>query len=364
MTILLLADIGSSHTEKWALGLASRGIKIGLFSFNHSPRNWYEGNENILVLFQPEARIRRIDIFRKLGYLRFLPILRSKIKQFKPDILHAHYASSYGFLGSLSSFHPFVLSLWGSDVYAFPKKGVLNRNLLKMVLKNADEICSTSRVMSIEMSHYTTRNAHVIPFGVDTEHFRRKSFNKSGPFVFGTVKALEHIYGIDRLLRSFAVFLDLSNVDAVLHIYGSGSQEQNLKTLSETLGIEEKVSFKGFVSGDDLKAAYQNIDVFMALSRSESFGVAVLEASSMELPVITSNVGGFVEVVSNGETGFLVDGENSEDIVSKMMLLSENVELRFKMGQNGRFWVMERFNFESNLSSQIELYKEVKKENE
>jgi glycosyltransferase involved in cell wall biosynthesis len=356
MTILLLADIGSSHTEKWALGLASRGVKVGLFSLNYSSRNWYENNENIDLLFQPGDKVVRNEILHKFGYLGYLPKLRSKIRTLNPDIVHAHYASSYGFLGALIGFHPLVLSIWGSDIYSFPKEGLLKRKILQFVLKKADEICSTSHAMAIEMSSYTSKKAHVIPFSIDTDRFCKTMVKRSGPIVFGTVKALENVYGIDRLLRSFAKFLQMTKSDAVLHVYGSGSQENNLKTLAGNLGVAEKVSFMGFVTGDDLISAYQNIDVFIALSRSESFGVAVLEASSMEIPVITSNVGGFMEVVSNDETGYIVDGENLEQIVGKMKLLAEDDELRLKMGQNGRAWVIDKYNFQSDLTSQIQLY--------
>jgi glycosyltransferase involved in cell wall biosynthesis len=356
MTILLLADIGSSHTEKWALGLASRGIKVGLFSFNHTHQKWYEGMENIDLLFQANEPNPGVTFSQKILYFRFLPKLKLILKRFKPDILHAHYASSYGLIGALSNYRPFIVSVWGSDIYSFPKEGLLKRKILQFVLKKSDVICSTSWAMAGEMSLYTSKKAHVIPFGVDTDRFRRKVVQRSTPIVFGTVKALENVYGIDRLLISFAKFLHLTKSDAVLLLYGSGREEDNLKILARNLGIAESVSFKGFVSGDDLITAYQNIDVFIALSRSESFGVAVLEASSMGIPVITSNVGGFMEVVSNDETGYIVDGENLEQIVGKMKLLAEDDELRLKMGQNGRAWVIDKYNFQSDLTSQIQLY--------
>ena len=54
-----------------------------------------------------------------------MPPFKKTIKDFKPNILHAHYASSYGILGYLIKFKPFILSVWGSDIYHFPNKNLL-----------------------------------------------------------------------------------------------------------------------------------------------------------------------------------------------------------------------------------------------
>ena len=94
------------------------------------------------------------------------------IKKFEPQLIHAHYASSYGLLGYLTGFHPFVLSTWGSDILDFPNRNRINKWLLKKVIHSADQICSTSKVMAYSISKMTSHN-HIktIPFGVDTQRF-------------------------------------------------------------------------------------------------------------------------------------------------------------------------------------------------
>ena len=66
-------------------------------------------------------------LFHKVSYLCTMDVLKEKIDRFAPDILHAHYASSYGLLGALTDFHPYVISAWGSDVYDFPRKNILKK---------------------------------------------------------------------------------------------------------------------------------------------------------------------------------------------------------------------------------------------
>src|SRR4051812_2863748 len=111
--VLLLSDTNSEHTEKWALGLAAKGIKIGLFSFNKARYNWFENNSNIELLYQPDIGINANSKSTKLNYISNVKVLKKIIAKFKPDILHAHYATSYGLIGALTGFHPFVISVWG-----------------------------------------------------------------------------------------------------------------------------------------------------------------------------------------------------------------------------------------------------------
>ena len=359
MKVLLLADAGSGHTEKWAIGLASRGVEVGIFSFNRAKTDWFKTHDKIQLLFQPEVQITGKKLTEKLRYFSYLKKLKASIASFDPDILHAHYASSYGLMGALSGFKRFMVSVWGTDVYSFPREGLIKKWLLKYVLKKADEICSTSADMARETAQYTSKLVRVIPFGIDVIRFQKHTSATNELLVFGTVKALEDVYGIDRLILVFSEYAKSTTQNAELWIYGSGSRERKLRELAEHMGVSSKVKFRGFVSGKELIDAYEHLDVFMALSRSESFGVAILEASSMELPVIASNVGGLKEVVSDGSTGFLVGGNDQGLILQRMTELAENVSLRKKIGANGRSWVLEKYDFQVNLTQQIEVYREL-----
>ena len=70
-----------------------------------------------------------------------------------------------------------------------------------------------------------------------------------------------------------------------------------MSKLAQDLGIEKKVIFKGFIESALVPSALNSLDIFLAFSRSESFGVSVIEASSCCLPVVVSNVNGFKETV-------------------------------------------------------------------
>ena len=121
MKVLLLADPGSSHTIKWSLALVKHGIDIHIMGLSQFDDAVYR-NTGIIVetLSLPSDQFSDSSSqVSKSKYLKLLPQIKRKIETFQPDIVHAHYASSYGLLGALTKFHPLIISVWGSDVYEF-----------------------------------------------------------------------------------------------------------------------------------------------------------------------------------------------------------------------------------------------------
>src|SRR5699024_486512 len=147
--------------------------------------------------------------------------------------------------------------------------------------------------------------------------------------VIGTVKKLEHVYGIDILIKTTAFLIsylrehghdDLAK-RVRLQIVGKGPQLKELKDLTKEYQSESITEFIGTDPNEEVHNYLNQIDVFTAFSRSESFGVAVLEASACEIPVVVSNVGGLPEIVQNGETGFSIPLEHMDEIVEKLAKL-------------------------------------------
>ena len=362
--ILFLADINSAHTSKWALSLAAKGFTIGIFSLNKAKTDWFKGNANIEYLSDNIATdvAAKKDI-GKLGYIKAVPKLKKVITSFKPDILHAHYASSYGLLGALSGFHPFIISVWGTDVYEFPKKSFLHRFLFKRNLNKADCILSTSHSMAEETAKYTDSKIEITPFGIDLDVFKPqkvKSVFNEGDIVVGTIKTLEPVYGIKYLIEAFAmVSKKHSELSLKLLIVGGGSQEAALKQLCQISGIEDKVKFTGLVKYSEVPMYQNMLDVYVALSDSESFGVAALEASACCKPVVVSNVSGFVEIVENGVTGMIVTKKNSMVAASAIEKLVLDRDLAVRMGVNGRKRVEELYNWSKNINDIIQIYNSI-----
>jgi glycosyltransferase involved in cell wall biosynthesis len=362
MKILLLADPASVHTLKWANALSEKGMEVFLFGLSDFDRSVYNKNIKLETLNSSlKIKSRPDGSLAKVVYLRALSNIKKIIKTYKPDILHSHYASSFGLLGALTKFHPYIISVWGADIYNFPGKSFVHRKIIEYSLSKADKILSTSKFMSHKIREYSEKKIIITPFGIDTDKFRpmkvKSVFNHG--LVIGTIKTLEKKYGIEYLIRAFKIVKDkLPQQEIKLLIVGSGSQEKYLKELSINLKIDRDIVFTGFIKSDKVPEYHNMIDIYVAVSieDSESFGVAILEASACRKPVVVSDIGGLPEVVENGKTGIIVPKENPEELSKVLMKLIMDPESREKYGRNGRQKVLAEYVWEDSVKKMISIY--------
>ena len=192
--------------------------------------------------------------------------------------------------------------------------------------------------------------------------------DQTNQIVIGTVKSLAYKYGIDLLIRAYAqllvdpVVLDagLSN-KLHLRIVGTGPDRLSLEALAVKEGVSNRVEFVGAVPHSRVPEMLQGFDVYVAASRldSESFGVAVVEASACGVPVVVTDVDGLSEVVEQDRTGFIVPREDVDSLVSAMKSLILSAPLRKRLGQGGRASVQSRYDWDASVTKMIECYEEV-----
>lgn len=135
------------------------------------------------------------------------------------------------------------------------------------------------------------------------------------------------------LLEAFALFCQKYN-DYKLEIYGKGEQEETLKKLAKTLGIEDRVIFEGF--RNDVHEKIADATMFVMSSDYEGLSNALLEAMAMGLPCISTDSppGGARMVIKNGQNGLLVPVGNKEKLMEAMDSIAANAEMAEKMGRN------------------------------
>lgn len=347
MKIALLTIADSVHGTRWANAFAERQHEVHLLT-SHEPAN-------------PLSRgvtLHRLPFRHPVGYFLNAAHVRKLLSKIAPDVLSTHFASGYGTLARLSNFQPNVLSVWGTDVYEFPHKSPWHRRLIEKNLRKAQQLCSTSHVMAAETKQLVPDLPfHVVPFGIDTELFRPHRRETAGDaLVIGTVKTLSPTYGIDLLIQAFALLhkrLEISEPELArrlqLKIVGGGPDLMRLKHLADSLGVAPASTFVARVEHHEVVKQLNSLDIYVALSRRESFGVAILEASACELPVLVSDVGGLPEVVDNGVTGLIVPNENVEAAASALLKLVKDRHMRKNMGLAGRQLVCARYEWSHNV---------------
>lgn len=195
--------------------------------------------------------------------------------------------------------------------------------------------------------------------GIDTSHFSprnasnlRESYGLTNRPTIISVGRLVHRKGQDRLIESLPKILQ-SIPDAALVLVGEGPHRKHLDKLVEKYQLENHVYFIGRIHFADLPNYICMGDVFAMPSRSRFFGLEVeglgivyLEASSCGLPVIGGSSGGAPDAVVDGETGFVVDGNDLSAISTQIIKVLEDSELGRKMGQRGRDWAIESWRWE------------------
>jgi len=155
-----------------------------------------------------------------------------------------------------------------------------------------------------------------------------------------------------RVLQQFptAVFLVVGDV-----YKKNEAIRRDLQRLTEELGIRSRVLFTGFRT--DVSRILDVMDVFvLASKRPEPFGIVQLEAMMKEKPVVATNRGGPLDVVVEGETGFLVPPNDPESLATKIIELLENPGLRASMGRKGRQRVLESFTLERQVADVVNIY--------
>lgn len=363
--VLILSDSSSDHTKRWVKATAERGHEVALFSLNDMDADYYHKLDGVTLyahnIFGTLKDQKTNGTVEKLNYLKPYRALKRCIREFKPDIVHAHYATSYGLLGVLSGFHPLVISLWGSDAYLFPKVSWLHRKLLEFNLSKADRILSTSHCMAREVSKYTNKKILVTPFGVDEEKFVPANGKENKKeFVIGTVKTLSAIYGIDTLIDAFAMVVRENPALKIrLVIAGNGVERNNLEKQAYNLGLADKVTFLGRIPNEDVAVLLSNLDVYVALSRSdsESFGVAAVEAMSCGVPVVVAAADGFKEVVPDGVAGYIVPKNDARTAADRISYLLNNMSVAQEMGKAGRKHVLDNYTWASSVDTMMDIYK-------
>lgn len=341
--ILLLGPANVGHIVNVANDLVSCGHDVMLVSL-HPPGDKVSS-------FDARVEIRLVSPGAPIGYFASGGTLKKIFKAFSADCLNVHFASGYGTLARLSGVHPCVLTVWGSDVYEFPYKSRLHRFVLQQNLRYAQLVVSTSHAMERQLRTLGFEgNTKVVPFGVDTSVFKplERSDRSSLTLTIGTVKTLHYRYGVDRLIKVFAgVFrrnrsLRASGLDLKLVIAGGGPDRRKLVSIARELGVLDHCEFIGEVAHEVVPEVLSRFDIYVALSRKESFGVAILEAMSCARPVLVSDADGPSEIVEDGVSGLISCSQ--ADAVCKLEKLIHDQEYRRDLGREARLKVERLYN--------------------
>lgn len=290
--------------------------------------------------------------------LKALSALRSIVKVFNPDIIHAH-SSKAGLLARIVgafSKKPVVYTVhgWGfkPGVPLFRRCAVWLSELLCVPL--------TRRLIAVSQYDYmlaarwlpgSKRRLSLIWNGISDVEKRRCHFSAQLPVV-AMVARFREPKRQDLVIQAFVE----GAIPAELWLIGDGPDLARAKELNVKLGELENIKFLGDRS--DIEDLLAQTDVFVLISNYEGLPISILEAMRAGVPVVASRVGGIPEEVGEGVTGYLVDNSLPE-IKEALGRLVLDPKLRNKMGSAGRARFLEHFQNSSMLEKTFLIYREI-----
>lgn len=352
MKILFNASAGSVHTIRWANAMAESGHAV-----------WVHTLCEPVIPVHPTVRICHNLIPSPIGYFLGRGYFNRIVREFQPDLIHSMHSGNYAIFTRGIRHIPVLLSTWGGDIHVWPYRNVLTRYLTLSNLRKHKAQSATSQNMVNDMVALRGQEypIDIVPYGVDLERFRLKPPVDHHHLIrIGAVKNLIRDSGLDLLIRAFSDLTndtDLLNYSLSLEIVGSGKAEEELKDLVKEIGLENSVTFLGQLPHDDVPAFMSTLDIFCSLSRRESFGVSIAEASAIGLPVVATNIQGILEIIEHDATGYLVPPDDVFAATEAIKTLILDPSLRDRMGSAGRNQIKEKYEWSSCVDRMEALYK-------
>jgi glycosyltransferase involved in cell wall biosynthesis len=166
------------------------------------------------------------------------------------------------------------------------------------------------------------------------------------------------VKNLELLIEAFS---NISNrhPDAELVLVGEGPRGEALKREVERQGISDQVRFMGYIPNEELPEVYRNAAIFTLSSKSESYGMTLLEAMSCGTPVVAPRVGAIPEIVDDERTGLLYAADSASELTAVIDQMLSNPELRHSYGRQSRKRAIDEFDWSERQAGLFELYENV-----
>ncbi|MGA1840034.1 MAG: glycosyltransferase [bacterium] len=370
--LLTDSDFGGTEASvrRLATGMRQRGFKIEICSIK---RPGYMAKDMMSQGFKVASLDLPSGITWNYPFLFLTGIIRLKklLKEVKPDIIHSFLfqsnlmtAMSRSFIDGEKAPIGFISSVRCTEANKSCWRIILDR----WALGRSDLILTVSEAVRnkyLERENIQRNRIRVLYHGVDqrfmeeqkkVSEFRSKLGVGKEDEVIGTVARLHKDKDIEILIKAFALALK-SRPQIKLLIIGDGPEKKNLKEMTVTLGIMDRIIFTGFQS--DVLPLIGLLDIFCLTSKEEGFPQSLIEAMALEKPVVVSRVGGVMELIEDGISGILIPPGNPETFRDSILYLLQNPQKAQKMGNAAKEKIKHGFLLDHTLDKMEAIYGEV-----
>jgi glycosyltransferase involved in cell wall biosynthesis len=293
-------------------------------SFVNYSKMLQKNNCQILAIIKKNAKfipdlkknnINFIEIENDFGYHDIFCILKIRkiIKNFQANFIISHAGRSI------------IIAKKALTFLKIPLIAINHSNNIRRSLKADIIFAVNNKIFNKIKKKSSYKNYFLIPNSIEIEKNikgKNLAISQDKIITFGSMGRLSPEKNFEKLIKSIK-FLQDSGYKIKLKIAGSGSEEEKLKNLTKELNLEKNIEFLGWI---DQKTFFNQIDIFILLSKEETFGMVFLEAAKYKKLIIASDTDGAKMILKNQENSIIIEKEKniSKQILKNLESLEKN----------------------------------------
>jgi len=289
---------------------------------------------------------------------RAAAFLKNYFIEHRPDLVVGTIVQLGGDLAHRTGFHPFVVEPWGSDVMVIP---FVRRHLMRStlaILRDANAILLHSAYIGQcvrALDPALEAKQSLGPWGIDCDLFQkipqgndiRKELGWEDKTVLFHCRGFKHVYGLEHLLGAFAeVAAQWPKIRLLL--VGSGEREHMIRLEIRRLGISEQVAIRPPVPHEKMRAYFSAADLYVQCNLSDGPSTALQEAMACELPVITTDIPGYHDILDPEKSGWLAQKGEVRSLIIALQHALEARQTWPKIGAFNRSLILAHYDWNKN----------------
>lgn len=346
--VLYVSDAGSVHTRRWAEYFRDEGAEVHVASFRPA------AIDGVTVHVLGSGRLGR------LGYLLAIPRLRSLARRLRPEVIHAQYVTSYGFLAAAAGLRPLVVTAWGTDVLISPKESMLMRWLASFAVRRADAVTTVAEHMNAAVAALGVPIVDVsaVPFGVDTRRFVPPTTARSevGPLRLICTRNFGPIYSVHTLIEALRLVRE-RGLALQVDLVGEGPMRAALQAQVVRAGLERWVGFHGHVNHARLVRLLAEAHLFATPALSDGNNVSLNEAMACGCFPVCTDIPANSQWIEHGVNGLLYPAGDAPLLANAIEEAVHDVALRHRAAALNRDIVETRADWRVCVARMQETYR-------
>lgn len=306
---------------------------------------------------------------RARNYRTYQSILNKKLAQIQPGVVHAQGATAHAYV-ALRSGYPTVVTAHGirredskyDSSFGRRVRGYFDSLVIeRYAMRHTRHLIAISRYITDYFASWFKPDIQVyhIPNAIDSNFFDLTKTSGGQTVLFaGRVTPLKRVLD---LVKAFAKIAKVPS--AQLRIAGECSSEgayvESIRGFIQKANLEDRVHLLGALPEDAVLREFAGCDVLALPSAQENLSMVIAQAMAAGRPVVATPVGGIPEMVSDGETGFLVDVGDVDGLADALLRLLRDPSLRARMGQSGRKFALENYRADAVARRTYEVYQRI-----